>query len=210
MPLHSHSPDVSLVTPYPLTRYLEVSPLIDWSHPSIRELAAAIAARASNESDLIRTSFEWVRDRVCHSMDIQGHRVTARASEVVAVREGICYAKSHLLAALLRAQNVPAGICYQRLTLLDDPADGYVVHALNTVWLNSLGRWIRLDARGNRPGIDAQFSVDSERLAFAVRSHLGEIDYLVNLPAPHPDIVRTLTSYADAVAMCRRLPTALA
>jgi transglutaminase-like putative cysteine protease len=126
-------------------------------------------------------------------------------------REGICYAKSHLLAALLRAQGIPSGICYQRLTLYEDPADGFAVHALNTVWLASLQRWIRLDARGNRPGVDAQFSLDEEHLAFPVRAELGEVDYLVNLPEPHPVVLATLGAHADAMVMYQKgLPSELA
>ncbi|WP_338430147.1 transglutaminase domain-containing protein [Synechococcus elongatus] len=31
-------------------------------------------------------------------------------------RTGYCYAKSHLLVALLRACSIPAGFCYQRLS----------------------------------------------------------------------------------------------
>ena len=102
-----------------------------------------------------------------------GHRrtrVTRTATDVLTYREGICYAKSHLAAALLRAAGIPSGICYQRLTLLDDDSAGYAVHALNTVWIASLGRWVRFDARGDKPGVDAQFSLDEERLAFPIRA----------------------------------------
>jgi transglutaminase-like putative cysteine protease len=191
----------ALATPYPLARYTEESVIIDWSDPAIASQAAAIQQAARDELHAVRASFEWVRDRVAHSWDIQGRRVTARASEVMREREGICYAKSHLLAALLRAQGIPSGICYQRLTLYDDPTDGFVVHALNTVWLASLERWIRLDARGNRPGVDAQFSLHKERLAFPVRPELGEVDYRVNLPEPHPLVLATLAANSDAMAM---------
>lgn len=45
---------------------------------------------------------------------------------------------------------IPAGICYQRLTLGDTPESGYCIHALNAVYMKRLDRWIRLDARGNK------------------------------------------------------------
>ena len=60
---------------------------------------------------------------------------------------GICWTKSCLLAALLRANGIPSGICYQLLTRADDGSEGYMIHALNTVYLKD--KWIRLDARGN-------------------------------------------------------------
>ena len=44
-----------------------------------------------------------------------------------------------------------------------------MVHALNTVYVDDEAGWLRVDARGNKEGVDAQFSLDGERLAFAVR-----------------------------------------
>lgn len=74
--------------------------------------------------------------------------------------------------------NVPAGICYQKLTRADeDDSEGYIIHALNTVYIDSIGRWIRLDARGNKENVHAKFSIDEEVLAFNVREELGEKDY---------------------------------
>jgi transglutaminase-like putative cysteine protease len=198
-----------LLTEAPLEAFLEPSPLIQTK-------AAEIAAFSSvnledcDEVEATRRVFLFVRDEVKHSWDIQSHRVTRSASEVLAYREGICYAKSHLAAALLRKRGIPTGICYQRLTLLDDDSLGYAIHALNTVYLASLGRWIRFDARGNKLGVDAQFSTDEERLAFSIRANYAEVDYLYNHPTPHPAIVETLNSNDDAIVMYReRLPDRL-
>ncbi len=58
--------------------------------------------------------FEFVRDEVRHSWDFKENPVTCHASEVLRHRTGYCYAKTHLLAALLRANRIPAGLCYQR------------------------------------------------------------------------------------------------
>ncbi len=184
-----------------LGAYLEASPLIDHPHPAITDWAAAHEIAGRSDREVAREAFEFVRDGVAHSWDIQSQRVTAKASEVLEHGEGICYAKSHLLAALLRRQSLPAGICYQRLTLGDTPETGYCVHALNTVFLPSLGRWIRLDARGNKPGVNAQFSMETERLAFAVRPEMGECDYGVNYALPHPKIAATLAAHTDCRAM---------
>lgn len=199
-----------LETPQALDHFLEPSPYIDFTHPTVQRQIIVFTAQRTDEPELARTMFEWVRDEVAHSWDIQGSRVTVRASDVLEYRQGICYAKSHLLAALLRGAGIPAGICYQRLTRFDDPEDGHVVHALNTVYLRGLQRWIRVDARGNKPGVDAQFSLEEERVAFPVRPACGEVDYPVNFSEPHPLIVATLERYADARTMYRAgLPTEL-
>jgi transglutaminase-like putative cysteine protease len=199
-----------LVTEAPFEDFLAAAPLIEVDAP---EIAAFVDTRLRGlyEVDAAREVFRFVRDDVAHSWDVQGHRVTRSAVDVLAYREGICYAKSHLVAALLRRAGIPSGICYQRLTLFDDASGGHAVHALNTVYLGSLDRWIRIDARGNKPGVDAQFAVDEERLAFAIRPEQGEIDYRRNHAAPHPEIIRTLEANDDVLVMYReRLPAALA
>ena len=89
-------------------------------------------------------------------MDFGRVEVTCRASDVLAARTGFCYAKSHLLAALLRANGIPAALCYQRLSI-DGQGPPFCLHGLNAVHLPEHG-WYRIDARGNKPGVDAQFT----------------------------------------------------
>jgi len=201
---------MALQTPAPPEDYRKPSAWVDFEHPEIQAHLAASPSDGRCEEEVIRADFEFVRDRVAHSWDIQSRRVTGRASEVLRWGEGICYAKSHLLAALLRGRGIPAGLCYQRLTLGDTPESGHCVHALNAVWVASRQGWIRLDARGNKPNVDAQFSLDEERLAFAVRPSCGEEDYGIVHAAPPPEITRALTAHEDCLVMyARHLPTEL-
>lgn len=194
----------------PLERFLEPSALIDFEHPALQGYIAAYHPAGRTDVEIVLSTFEFVRDAVVHSWDSQSRIVTAKASDVLLHRTGICYAKSHLFAALLRGMQIPAGICYQKLTLLDTPDSGYCIHALNTVYVPSIQRWIRLDARGNKPGVDAQFSLTAERLAFPVRAEYGEIDYRFNHAEPHPAIVSTLQAHTDCVDMClHHLPSDL-
>jgi transglutaminase-like putative cysteine protease len=199
----------ALQTRCPLDEYRSPSPYLDFEHPLVRRQLAAFGRDESDEVALARKLFEWVRDRVAHSTDIGSRRVTVRASEVLQHREGICYAKSHLLAALLRGAGIPAGMCYQRLTRGGDTSRGHVVHGLTTAYLTTVGRWVRLDARGNRPGVDAQFSLAEERLAWPIRPEYGEVDYLENLPTPHPLVVATLEAHGDYRELLQSLPDAL-
>lgn len=129
-----------------------------------------------------------------------GLRVTVTASDVLREGVGICWAKANLLAALLRANGIPAGFSYQRLTLGDTVDTGYCIHALNTVYIQSLDRWIRLDARGNKEGVNAQFSLDEEILAFHICSE-GEIDYHDNHSEPDQGLMKVLETSSDAIDM---------
>jgi len=193
-----------------LDDYLAESEEVDFHHPTIREKAAELNAASSHETDFMRKAYEFVRDEILHSWDIQSARITCQASEVLHFREGICYAKSNLLCALLRSEGIPAGFCYQRLTLGDTPDTGYCIHALNAVFLNPSRQWIRLDARGNKPGIQAEFSLTGERLAFPIRKAYNETDYPVIYSQPHPKTIRTLRGNTDCRSMyLQGLPTEL-
>jgi len=190
--------------------YLEETDEIDFSHRSILVISAELFRNSSNEIQFVQTAYEFVRDRISHSWDIQSPRVTCKASDVLHFREGICYAKTNLLSALLRSQGIPAGFCYQRLTLGDTPDTGFCIHALNAVYLRTIGKWIRLDARGNKTGVDAQFSVDSEQLAFPVRIHYDEFDYPTIYFRPNKNTISVLKQAENCLEMYRNgLPECL-
>jgi transglutaminase-like putative cysteine protease len=125
--------------------YLQASEIIDHQHPEILALAQQIANNHPTSKAIAKACSEWGRDEIRHSYDYQMNSVTCRASAVLQHRTGYCYAKSHLLAALLRANGIPAGFCYQRLSV-DDQGAPYSLHGFNAVYLPEFG-WYRIDAR---------------------------------------------------------------
>ncbi|WP_344493639.1 transglutaminase domain-containing protein [Streptomyces enissocaesilis] len=190
-----------------LAAYLAADDVVDHEHPLVRETAARLRAPAPDAYAYAKAAYEFVRDAIPHSHDAGDMRVTWRASDVIARRTGICHAKAHALAALLRAEGVPTALCYQRLA--DDDGSNAVIHGLVAVRLPGRGGWARQDPRGNRPGVDAQFSPDGERLAFAVRPEFSEVDYPVLYAAPHPVVLRALRAAPDRPYLWRTLPGAL-
>lgn len=186
-----------------LDAYLQASEVIDYKHPIVAPLAQTIAAKQETQEAIAKACFEWVRDEIRHSYDYQINPVTCRASDVLQHRTGYCYAKSHLLAALLRANGIPAGFCYQRLSI-DDQGAPYSLHGLNALYLPDFG-WYRIDARGNRSGVDAQFAPPQERLAFTVRL-AEEADFPAILPQPLPIVVQALQSQTTWNEMLNHLP----
>lgn len=167
-------------------------------------LADDLRRSAPDDIEFARAAFHWVRDEVGHSYDVQDHRVTLTAGEVLRERVGLCYAKSHLLAALLRTTGIPTGLCYQRLT----HGDGHVLHGLVAVYLD--GRWHRQDPRGNKEGVTAEFSLTDERLAWPIDPTLGEVDYPQLLISPAASVVNALTDTTDVLSIYDTgLPTTL-
>lgn len=162
-------------------KYLEETETIDYSHPIIQEKVNELKQNSPSQLSYIENAYRFVRDEIPHTWDIRSKIVSRKASEVLMNRTGICWTKSCLLASLLRANGIPSGISYQSLTRADDDnSEGYIIHALNTVFIKELNMWIRLDARGNKENVHAEFSLDEERLAFPIRNQLGEIDYRDN------------------------------
>ena len=184
-----------------IEEYLSVSEYINWKDAGILAKAEAFRQRCTDEISTVKAVYEFVRDEITHSWDARDTRVTRSAKEVLEQGTGICWAKANLLAALLRACGIPAGICYQRLTLGDVPETGFCIHALNAVYIKSLERWIRLDARGNKAGVEAQFDLEKEKLAFPVRKELGEEDYGMVYAYPSDKLMKVLEESTDALYM---------
>jgi transglutaminase-like putative cysteine protease len=186
-----------------MQRYLAASTYIDFDTQEVLSAARRLAEGASSETDVVRACFEFVRDEIRHSVDFKANPVTCKASDALRHRTGYCYAKSHLLAALLRANGIPAGLCYQRLSVGDSGAP-YCLHGLNAVYLKDVG-WYRVDARGNKPGIDARFAPPVEQLAFPIRER--EERMLPEIWAePLPVVVDALARYDTWDAVLANLP----
>ncbi|MFJ8942518.1 transglutaminase family protein [Streptomyces sp. NPDC102395] len=181
-----------------LSAYLAADEVIDHHHPLVRETAARLAAEAENSYAYARLAFAYVRDTIPHSQDSGDPRVTWRASDVLEQRTGICYAKAHALTALLRAEDIPTALCYQKLD---------VVHGLVAVRFH--GAWHRQDPRGNKPGVNARFSLDGEQLAFTPDVEAGEYDHPVLYAAAHPGVLSVLKAAPDRPRLRGALPTAL-
>ncbi|HTJ38110.1 MAG TPA: transglutaminase family protein [Dactylosporangium sp.] len=176
--------------------FLAAGDVVQADHPAVRAVAAELRGRHRGDAEFARVAYEFVRDEVRHSFDADDPRVTVTAAEVLEHRVGLCYAKSHLLAALLRAEGVPAGLCYQRLSAGDG---GFVLHGLVAVRLD--GKWHRQDPRGNESGIDAQFSLGEPRLAFAVDEAAGECDYEAVHAVPDPGVLAVLRATTDVLTL---------
>jgi transglutaminase-like putative cysteine protease len=197
---------VTITTGGDMSRFLASTDIVNWHHPDVSAHARALRGELTDGVEIARRCFEWVRDEIKHSMDYGLTPVTCAASDVLREGSGFCYAKSHLLAALLRANGVRAGLCYQRLSL-NDGGPPYCLHGLNAVWLQDVG-WYRVDPRGNRSGVDAQYAPPVERLAFSVTAP-GEADLPEIWAEPLPIVVEALrthqTTEVKSFSSCKSL-----
>lgn len=183
--------------------YLIASKYIDFDNENVSAKAAELSTGLQGDLSIAEACYKFVRDEIRHSWDYRSNPVTCKASEVLKYRTGYCYAKSHLLAALLRANGIPAGLCYQRLSVGDSGAP-YSLHSLNAVYLEDYG-WYRCDARGNKAGVNALFTPPHEVLAFPIREP-EEYDLPEIWAEPLAVVIEVLERYSDVTEVHDNLP----
>ena len=189
--------------------YLASTKYMDWQHPLIQQKAAELFHDGQSELEKIKAAFTFVRDSIPHTGDIGGHDIAHTAVEALEQGHAVCYVKSMLLAALLRSQGIATGLCYQRLARAND----HIIHALNAVYLSGMQKWVRVDARGNLPGKEAEFYIDApdkEQLVFHVRAEMDEIDYPTIYAEPPAVTTNVLEENTDCAEVLKcKLPERL-
>jgi len=175
-----------------MKKYLAENEIVNFSHPEIQKLAKELSKDKSSDYEIAKSCFEYVRDNIRHTGDHKDMVTTYRASDVLKYKTGWCYAKSHLLASLLRANGIPTGFSYQRLSCSEYKKDIYCLHGLNVIYLKDYG-WYRVDSRGNRDDIDAQFSPPVEKLAFKLKEY--EFELSENYSEPLKEVLEALKKY---------------
>jgi len=186
-----------------MTNFLKETPIINFGDAAIQTLAKELSDGCQTDVEIAKNCFTYVRDNINHSGDYKDDITTCKASDVLKHKTGWCYAKSHLLAALLRANGIPTGFCYQRLSCSEYKKDIYCLHGLNAIYLKEFG-WYRVDARGNKKGVEAAFTPPLEKLAFEIQE--GEFDLPEIYEEPLDVIVQTLQKHQTYEEMIHNLP----
>jgi hypothetical protein len=203
-PVNSDEPRVSFVAEHLMGRLANLMENPDganWSDP---------------ETALVRLTYEYVRDKISNSTPTTSAKMTWRASEVLNEKEGTCYSKANLIAALLRKNGITTGFAYQYLR---ESADGpLVLHALNAVYLESLGGWVRLDA-SYTPDSTSQSPLEQAPAEFAavnpdalirpVRPELGEDNLPIVYAKPDAQIVSLFKNATSLQELWARRPSRL-
>lgn len=188
---------------YSLEQFLKESEFVNFSHPKIKEQAHKLSLGLSNDKEIAKRCFEFVQDEIRHSGDYQDEITTCKASEVLEHKTGWCYAKAILLAALLRANGIPTAFCYQRLLCNEYEEGVYCLHGLNAVYLKKYG-WYKIDARGNKEGVDAEFTPPVEKLAFIPQANEYDIDEFYTDPLP--EVIEALEKNSCYSEMVENFP----
>jgi transglutaminase-like putative cysteine protease len=186
-------------------RYLEDTIVVDWQTPIVFEKTRALTAGLTSVEDRLRALFEFVRDEIDHSFDIETDELTCNASQVLRAGHGLCYAKCHLLAAMIRGCGVPAGFGFQRLRS-EGEGSRFVLHGFVGVYLADRERWAALDARGNNAEVTTEFSLDAPSFAYTPDPALGEETQPLVYSKPVKHIVGMLSRAGSLERARRTLP----
>jgi len=101
------------------------------------------------------------------------------------------------------SDSIPAALCYQRLSV-ETGGPPYCLHGLNTVFLKEYG-WYRIDARGNKPRVSAEFNPPKESLALPIIDR-AERDFPEIWAEPLPLVVKILTTMPSIEEVYKNLP----
>ena len=184
-------------------KYLKSTNIVDYQTQAVHTSSMSLAKGCESDTQIAKNCFEYVRDHINHSGDHKDEISILKASEVLKHKTGWCYAKSILLAGLLRANGIPTGFCYQRLSCSEYKKDIYCLYGLNAIWLKDFG-WYRVDARGNKEGVNAQFNPPFEELAFEIGE--GEFDMPKVLAEPLDEVLYALKNYDTYAKMVENFP----
>lgn len=187
-----------------MNTFLECNKYIDYKTKIITLKSEQLFSEDMSNIQKAQAAYTFVRDNIPHSFDCNASNITAIASDVLKHNTGICFAKSNLLAALLRSQGIPTGFCYQHLTLLDDESEGYCLHCFNAIFIDQ--QWIKVDARGNTKGKNAQFSIDTPVLAFQNRPQYDEYFFDGIFAAPDIPTMKMLENAKNLQDVINGLP----
>lgn len=173
--------------------------VIEADAPAVRELADRLAG-GTEGVEAARLLFDWVRDEIAYDMAPEvDSREDWRATATLERGGGFCQQKAVLLAALLRARGIPAGVVFQ--DLLDHKIPPHYVafigsqrlemHGLTCAFLD--GRWVRLDATLPRDFV--------ERKRYRLVEFEGNDDAILAATdvdgEPHFEVLAELGAWAD-------------
>ena len=79
----------------------------------------------------------------------------------------------------------------------------YCLHGLNNIYLKEYG-WYRVDARGNKEGVNAQFNPPYEQLAFELGE--DEFDLPEILAEPLDEVIEALKTHGCYAGMIENFP----
>lgn len=185
--------------------YLECSDIIDHNHPLVQDAAEQLTYGLKDNLSKARAIYDFVKNQIFHSFKINATSVTKKASEVLDKGHGTSYAKAHLLAALMRASDIPAGFCYQ--LRYDEETEQIAVHGFNSVYIKELGKWIRLDASCHLDDDEWHFDPSHESPELTIDKSIGEHDDFTVYLTPSKRVVKALSTSETLDELRDRLPS---
>ncbi|MFQ6125595.1 MAG: transglutaminase domain-containing protein [Candidatus Heimdallarchaeota archaeon] len=134
------------------SKYLEPTFFIDSKSEVITKLVEKISESSNQDVDFTKLSFNYVRDKIKYTVERVQHDSPAdmKASTTILREKGFCIQKAVALAALLRANNIPARLHFADIiNHRSSPhlqefmgTKVFVFHGYTEVYL--VNRWIKL------------------------------------------------------------------
>jgi hypothetical protein len=165
-------PVVTPLTPAERKRYLARSEAVDFDSADVKawlDKGGLHRLRGEHDLDFARRVFLSLRTTFTYKDPGQGARARGTASQTAAARTGVCLGLTHLFAAAMRANNVPARCIYEfpvRINgTFDKDAAGTLSHINSEFHAEGIG-WVPCDASSS-----AGAKSDAEALDYFGHDH---------------------------------------
>lgn len=192
-----------------VNNYLERSDIVDYDHPIVREVAKHLTYGCSDSLTSAKAIYDFVKNQIFHSFQINATSVTIKASEVLDKGHGTCYSKAHLLAAIMRVSGIPAGFCYQ--LRYDRETERLFVHGFNAVYIHDFNKWIRLDASFHTEEEQEHYDPfleqpGREQPELAINKKLGERDNSTVYLSPGKRVIKAMEAFYTVADLRNHMP----
>lgn len=184
-----------------LAEFLEENEVVDFSNAQIQEVVKSL--KSDSEIEFVKKALSFVAKEVSYAGDesLKAQKPALKASEVLANKNAFCFGKAALLAAILRANNIPCGFADQLLTLDENKPEKKIIHTMNLVYFKEQNKWLRLDARYfDEAKISAALDNMKDLIAYVAEDRLGEIDDFgsyANLPQEATQLYKNSKTNAE-------------
>ena len=185
--------------------YLVESAYVNYNNPNVQREISSLLTNCKSSTEYLTKAFLFVRDHISHSVDKAEKTIISRsASDALKNKHGLCFAKAHLLCALLRAVKIPCALSYQTII---SPSIRFI-HGLCAYLDTNTHSWVHIDPVNKNDKFEA-FKAGHEWLYYRPSKKLTIINHPELYTDTHPAIKHYLEKHSTLSDALEELPESL-
>ena len=95
-----------------MKEFLQENEYVDYNSEIIQKKVAELFSTDMNETEKAKIAYEFVRDEIPHSFDCNTDIITAKASDVLKYKTGICHGKGKSFGGTIKVTGNTNGLLF--------------------------------------------------------------------------------------------------